>query len=152
MLRAGEGHEGLRRESLLPSFMSQFAKLVVLWLLRAYKWAISPMFPPSCRYVPTCSEYAMEAVERYGARRGGLMAAWRLLRCHPFAHGGYDPVTKGTAGFTQGLEPFDLADDSTQRLKRCATQNPNTTKNPNGGQVDPAPSNLNGAALTQGVH
>ena len=74
--------------------MRQFAKLVVLQLLRAYKWAISPMFPPSCRYVPTCSEYAMEAVERYGALRGGLMALWRLLRCHPFAHGGYDPVVK----------------------------------------------------------
>jgi uncharacterized protein len=74
--------------------MRHVAKFVVLQLLRAYKWAISPMFPPSCRYVPTCSEYAMEAVERYGARRGGLMAVWRLLRCHPFAHGGYDPVVK----------------------------------------------------------
>jgi putative membrane protein insertion efficiency factor len=74
--------------------MRQFAKLVTLRLLRAYKWAISPMFPPACRYVPTCSEYAMEAVERYGALRGGLMALLRLLRCHPFAHGGYDPVVK----------------------------------------------------------
>jgi uncharacterized protein len=72
--------------------MRHAAKLVVLCLLRAYKWAISPMLLPSCRYVPTCSEYAMEAVERYGALRGGLMAVWRLLRCHPFAHGGYDPV------------------------------------------------------------
>ena len=74
--------------------MRQFAKLVTLRLLRAYKWAISPMFPPACRYVPTCSEYAMEAVERYGALRGGRMALSRLLRCHPFAHGGYDPVVK----------------------------------------------------------
>lgn len=74
--------------------MRQFAKLVTLRLLQAYKWAISPMFPPACRYVPTCSEYAMEAVERYGALRGGLMALLRLLRCHPFARGGYDPVVK----------------------------------------------------------
>jgi len=74
--------------------MRQFAKLVTLRLLRAYKWAISPMFPPACRYVPSCSEYAMEAVERYGALGGGLMALARLLRCHPFAHGGYDPVVK----------------------------------------------------------
>ena len=74
--------------------MRQFAKLVTLRLLRAYKWAISPMFPPACRFVPTCSEYAMEAVERYGALRGGLMALLRLLRCHPFARGGYDPVIK----------------------------------------------------------
>jgi putative membrane protein insertion efficiency factor len=77
--------------------MRQFAKLVVLQLVRAYKWAISPMFPPACRFVPTCSEYAMEAVDRYGALRGGAMTFLRLLRCHPFAHGGYDPVVKQPA-------------------------------------------------------
>jgi uncharacterized protein len=74
--------------------MRQFAKLVTLQMLRGYKWAISPMFPPACRYVPSCSEYAMEAVERYGPLRGGLMALTRVMRCHPFAHGGYDPVVK----------------------------------------------------------
>jgi len=74
--------------------MSRFVQRVVLQLLRAYKWAVSPMFPPACRYVPTCSEYAMEAVERFGALRGGCMALLRLLRCHPFAKGGYDPVVK----------------------------------------------------------
>jgi hypothetical protein len=67
-------------------------KTLALYLLRTYKRWISPLLPPSCRYVPTCSEYAMEAVERFGVLRGGLMAAWRLLRCHPFAKGGYDPV------------------------------------------------------------
>jgi putative membrane protein insertion efficiency factor len=71
------------------------AKLVTVQLLRAYKWAVSPLFPPSCRYVPTCSEYALEAVERYGALSGTLMAVSRLLRCHPFARGGYDPVVRG---------------------------------------------------------
>ncbi len=74
--------------------MRQFAKLVVVQLLRAYKWAISPLFPPACRYVPTCSEYALEAVERYGALRGTLMATMRICRCHPFVRGGYDPVIK----------------------------------------------------------
>jgi putative membrane protein insertion efficiency factor len=69
-------------------------KSLTLQLLRLYKWWISPAFPPACRYVPTCSEYAMEAVERHGALRGAAMAAWRLLRCHPFAKGGYDPVVK----------------------------------------------------------
>jgi uncharacterized protein len=68
------------------------AQIVVLKLLRAYKWAVSPMLPHACRYVPTCSEYAMEAVERYGATRGSWMALSRLLRCHPFAGSGYDPV------------------------------------------------------------
>lgn len=73
---------------------SQFA----LYALAAYKRFVSPMFPPSCRYVPTCSEYAMEAVERFGVARGGAMALLRLLRCHPFARGGYDPVQDcGTA-------------------------------------------------------
>ncbi len=72
--------------------MRQCAKFVTLRLLRAYKWAISPLLPPACRYVPTCSEYAMEAVERYGALRGGWMALGRVLRCHPFARAGYDPV------------------------------------------------------------
>lgn len=74
------------------------AKIVTLQLLRAYKWAISPMFPPACRYVPTCSEYAMEAVERFGALRGGWMALCRVLRCHPFARAGYDPVVRGKSG------------------------------------------------------
>jgi putative membrane protein insertion efficiency factor len=76
--------------------MRQFATLVMVQLLRAYKWAISPWFPPACRYVPTCSEYALEAVERYGGLRGILMAAMRLSRCHPFARGGYDPVVKSS--------------------------------------------------------
>jgi len=74
--------------------MSEVFKLAMLRFLRIYKWAISPMFPPACRYVPTCSEYAMEAVDRYGAMRGGLMTIWRLLRCHPFVRGGFDPVVK----------------------------------------------------------
>jgi len=74
--------------------MNQVLKSIALAILRGYKWAISPLFGPACRYVPTCSEYAMEAVERYGAIRGGAMAAWRVLRCHPFVNGGYDPVVK----------------------------------------------------------
>jgi uncharacterized protein len=74
--------------------LNQFAKFVALQLLRAYKWAISPMFPVACRYVPTCSEYATEAIERYGAVRGGWMACARILRCHPFAGSGYDPVVR----------------------------------------------------------
>ena len=69
-------------------------KSLALGGLRLYKRWISPTLPPSCRYVPTCSEYAAEAVERYGLVRGGAMAAWRVLRCHPLATGGLDPVAK----------------------------------------------------------
>ena len=72
----------------------KLARKAVLVLLRGYKWVLSPMLPPSCRYVPTCSEYAMEAVERYGPLRGGWMAIRRVLRCHPFVKGGYDPVMR----------------------------------------------------------
>jgi len=69
-------------------------KSLTLALLRVYKRWISPLFPPSCRYVPTCSESALEAVERYGAVRGVALSAWRVLRCHPLAAGGLDPVVK----------------------------------------------------------
>ena len=72
--------------------MSKIAKTMLLGLLRGYKWAVSPFLPPACRYVPTCSEYAAEAVERHGVLRGSGMALWRVLRCHPFVKGGYDPV------------------------------------------------------------
>jgi putative membrane protein insertion efficiency factor len=78
------------------SYMRHIAKLVALQLLRAYKRAISPLFPPACRYVPTCSEYAEEAIDRYGVLPGGAMTLLRLLRCHPLAKGGYDPVVKNS--------------------------------------------------------
>jgi len=80
-----------------------FLQRVVLQILRGYKWAISPMFPPACRYTPTCSEYAMEAVERYGVLRGGLKAAARILRCQPFAKGGFDPVVEKATASDQRL-------------------------------------------------
>ena len=72
--------------------MDQFLKRLLLTLLRGYKWALSPFLPPACRYVPTCSDYAAEAIERHGAFRGSALAIWRVLRCHPFVSGGYDPV------------------------------------------------------------
>jgi uncharacterized protein len=72
--------------------MNQILKNALLFVLRGYKWAISPMSLPACRYVPTCSEYAMEAIDRYGALRGSWMTLARVLRCHPLAKGGYDPV------------------------------------------------------------
>lgn len=77
--------------------MKQVGTHVALMLLRTYKAAVSPWLPPSCRYVPSCSEYAMEAVERFGAIRGCVMALGRVFRCHPFVKGGYDPVVRASA-------------------------------------------------------
>lgn len=64
----------------------------LIGLVRFYQVGISPLTPPSCRYVPTCSAYAVEALERHGALRGGWMAVRRILRCHPWGGSGYDPV------------------------------------------------------------
>ena len=67
-------------------------KRVFLFLIDVYRRYISPLKSPCCRYIPTCSEYAMIAIERYGAMRGGWLALKRILRCHPFHEGGYNPV------------------------------------------------------------
>lgn len=66
-------------------------KILVL-LVRGYQVAISPLLPSSCRYYPSCSAYAVEALERHGAIRGSWLAIRRIARCHPFKPGGYDPV------------------------------------------------------------
>ena len=65
---------------------------VLIAVLRVYKRFISPLLGPRCRFVPSCSEYAMEALQRHGAWKGSMLAIWRILRCNPFGKGGYDPV------------------------------------------------------------
>ena len=72
--------------------MGKHIKTSLLAMLRFYKRQISPLLPPACRFVPSCSEYAYEAIQRYGAVRGLLLAVKRLLRCNPLFPGGYDPV------------------------------------------------------------
>lgn len=75
----------LRMVLRLPAFL-------VILAIRIYQVLLSPLLPAACRYQPSCSAYAVEAVERYGALRGGWLAARRIGRCHPFRPGGYDPV------------------------------------------------------------
>lgn len=82
------------------NYFSFYIRLAVLWLIRLYQRTLSfdhgifsGLFPYGwCRFYPTCSEYAYQAVVKYGVIRGGVKALWRVLRCHPFSKGGYDPV------------------------------------------------------------
>ncbi|NLT96665.1 MAG: membrane protein insertion efficiency factor YidD [Christensenellaceae bacterium] len=67
-------------------------KRALISLIRFYKLAISPYLPQACRFTPSCSEYAVQAIERYGALKGLRLSIWRVLRCNPFCKGGYDPV------------------------------------------------------------
>lgn len=69
-----------------------FPSRLMCRLIRFYKGAISPYLMPACRFTPTCSEYAYEAITKYGALKGGFLALKRVLRCNPFCKGGYDPV------------------------------------------------------------
>ena len=72
--------------------LSSLPKRFLLWLIRFYQSSISPRHPGGCRFIPTCSQYALEAVGKYGALKGGWLTVRRLLRCHPLCKGGYDPV------------------------------------------------------------
>ena len=73
-------------------------KALLLWLIKVYRNFISPLFPPSCRFQPTCSQYALQAIDSFGAWRGSCLAIKRILRCHPFNPGGYDPVPINNQG------------------------------------------------------
>ena len=67
-------------------------KMLLIGLIRFYQYAISPHTPPSCRFVPTCSQYGIEAIRKYGALKGGWLTIKRISRCHPWGGSGYDPV------------------------------------------------------------
>lgn len=73
-----------------------WARCLVVAPIRAYQRAVSPVLPARCKYHPTCSEYGAQAVERFGILRGCALGAWRVLRCNPWSHGGYDPVASQT--------------------------------------------------------
>ena len=75
-----------------PTRLVRLPGRVAILLLKGYKRFLSPLLPPACRFEPTCSEYAAEAIGKYGLVKGAGLALWRLLRCHPLCRGGYDPV------------------------------------------------------------
>ncbi len=74
------------------SWVRRLPRAALILVVRIYQVSIGPLLPASCRYTPSCSAYAVEALQRYGALRGGWMAVRRIGRCHPFRPGGYDPV------------------------------------------------------------
>ena len=95
-------------------------KTLLIWGIQGYRILISPLFPPTCRFQPTCSQYALEAVRRFGAFKGMGLALKRIVRCHPFNPGGYDPVPEDLRTVSQSqlerivspsLEPQDTSDD-----------------------------------------
>lgn len=71
---------------------SRVLRWLVVLPIRLYQWLLSPMVGQRCKYYPSCSEYAVQAVQRFGILRGVVLAGWRLLRCNPWSHGGFDPV------------------------------------------------------------
>ncbi len=83
-------------------------RILLIWLLKAYRFAISPLYGQVCRYHPTCSAYALQAVQTHGAIRGIYLSARRVLRCHPWSAGGYDPVPQSRSVKQHDLVQHDL--------------------------------------------
>jgi len=86
--------------------IARAARGALIGPLRLYQRAISPLIPARCRYYPSCSEYAVQSIRRFGILRGAILAAWRLLRCNPFSHGGVDPVEEQRL-FSPRPEPLE---------------------------------------------
>lgn len=87
-------------------FIRVLPSTLIGWLLRAYRRIISPTYGDVCKFFPTCSAYGLEAVYTHGAIKGSLMAGWRILRCHPWQHGGINPVPPGNRIWPDGKQPF----------------------------------------------
>ena len=91
-------------------------KTVLIWLITLYRKYISPIKPPCCRFTPTCSAYAIEALQKRGLIAGLILAIWRILRCNPFSRGGYDPVpTKGFRAYGRGETTEDVSKSNEEK-------------------------------------
>lgn len=92
-------------------------KTLIIWVIQGYRTLISPLFPRTCRFQPTCSQYALEAVRRFGVLKGIALAVRRIVRCHPFNPGGYDPVPEvlpmvGQTDLETLIMPTSASDDT----------------------------------------
>ncbi len=106
--------KGARVEVVLRSIRNP-VKTSLMGLIRFYQVVISPGIPSRCKYYPSCSQYALDAVREYGAARGFVLAVWRVLRCNPLSYGGYDPVSRqklfrSCVGEGAALDPEKPAD------------------------------------------
>ncbi len=103
-------------------------KTLLIWSIQGYRSVISPLLPPTCRFTPTCSQYALEAIRRFGAVAGLGLALRRIIRCHPFNAGGYDPVPEliWQIGSTQLTDVITSSGESPRPLT-ATTSEPKTT-------------------------
>ncbi len=101
-----EGFPAAQREDRLSS-LRRLARAIAISPIVLYQRLVSPAIPRRCKYEPTCSRYAIEAIRSYGIARGLVLAGWRLLRCNPFSYGGYDPV-EAQQVFGRGRSSEDL--------------------------------------------
>ncbi|HYN97150.1 MAG TPA: membrane protein insertion efficiency factor YidD [Pilimelia sp.] len=121
---AAEEHPRTAGDATAPGRPATRAARLLTLAIVAYRRWISPALPARCRFYPSCSAYALEAVGRHGALRGTLLAVWRLLRCHPFHPGGYDPVPT-TPGWWPGWTRAQRAARSARRRRADVTGAPN---------------------------
>ncbi len=95
--------------------LEQLAQRALMAAVRGYRYFLSPLMASHCRFYPSCSSYALQALEQHGAVRGSYLAGRRLLRCHPFNAGGYDPVPGSGADYESGCAPGCATHNSTQQ-------------------------------------
>lgn len=98
-------------------------KRILIFFITLYRKYVSPLKPPCCRFTPTCSAYAIEALQKRGVIVGSLLAVWRILRCNPFSRGGYDPVPERGWRNPKGLLPPIEEIENTQENQEKDTQN-----------------------------
>ena len=108
-------------------------KKILTFLIKGYHKHISPLFPQACRFYPTCSMYAVEAIERFGVIRGSLLATYRILRCNPFCRGGYDPVPEK---FTFKRQIINTCVDNSGKSEDIINEEDSTDISENNGNMD----------------
>jgi putative membrane protein insertion efficiency factor len=117
-----------RAQQILRSVAANPVKALFLGVIRLYQVAISPGIPSRCKYYPSCSQYALDAVREYGAFRGFILGAWRVLRCNPLSYGGYDPVSGQKLFRRRRAESLSCCDPASHSPLRPACDQPHEVR------------------------